>query len=147
MATPAPTSRTREAPQGDEEAGAELKLGEFQDVDALTHSEAALVINALVMKRKADRKNANETEMLLKTQDYLDHFARFKNKQNVEAVERELSSHKELAKFERAQLGSLCCDSAEEAKTLIPSLQDKITDDDLQALLDRITDLMGYGAN
>ncbi|RDW60266.1 hypothetical protein BP5796_11872 [Coleophoma crateriformis] len=147
MATPAPTSRTREAPQGDEEAGAELKLGEFQDVDALTHSEAALVINALVMKRKADRKNANETEMLLKTQDYLDHFARFKNKQNVEAVERELSSHKELAKFERAQLGSLCCDSAEEAKTLIPSLQDKITDDDLQALLDRITDLMGYGTN
>ncbi|KAL3417629.1 DNA-directed RNA polymerase II subunit rpb4 [Phlyctema vagabunda] len=147
MATPAPTSRTREAPQGDEEAAAELKLGEFQDVDALTHSEAALVINALVMKRRADRKNINETEMLVKTTDYLDHFARFKNKQNVEAVERELSAHKELAKFERAQLGSLCCDSAEEAKTLIPSLQDKITDDDLQALLDRITDLMGYGAN
>lgn len=65
MATPAPTSRTREAPQGDEEAGTELKLGEFQDVDALTHSEAALVINALVMKRKADRKNANETEYVV----------------------------------------------------------------------------------
>lgn len=58
----APTSRTREAPQGDEEASAELKLGEFQDVDALTHSEAALVINALVAKRSADRKNVNETE-------------------------------------------------------------------------------------
>ena len=40
----------------------ELKLGEFQDVDALTHSEAALVINALVQKRSADRKNVNETE-------------------------------------------------------------------------------------
>lgn len=62
MATPAPTSRSREAPQGDEEAAAELKLGEFQDVDALTHSEAALVINALVAKRKVDRKNVNETE-------------------------------------------------------------------------------------
>lgn len=62
MATPAPTSRTREAPQGDEEAAAELKLGEFQDVDALTHSEAALVINALVSKRRQDRKNMNETE-------------------------------------------------------------------------------------
>jgi len=59
---PAPTSRTREPPQGDEEAAAELKLGEFQDVDALTHSEAALVINALVAKRRADRKNMNETE-------------------------------------------------------------------------------------
>ncbi|PMD26901.1 hypothetical protein NA56DRAFT_591672 [Hyaloscypha hepaticicola] len=141
----APTSRTREAPQGDEEASAELKLGEFQDVDALTHSEAALVINALVAKRSADRKNINETEMLSKTRDYLDHFARFKRKENVEAVERLLSAHKELAKFERAQLGSLCCDTAEEAKTLVPSLQDKISDDDLQELLDEITKLMGYG--
>ena len=62
MAAPAPTSRKREPIQGDEEAGAELKLGEFQDVDALTHSEAALVINALVQKRKMDRKNVNDTE-------------------------------------------------------------------------------------
>jgi len=42
-------------------------------------------------------------------------------------------------------IGSLCCDSAEEAKTLIPSLHDKISDDDLQELLDEITKLMGYG--
>jgi DNA-directed RNA polymerase II subunit RPB4 len=59
---PAPTSRTREAPQGDEEAAAELKLGEFQDVDALTHSEAALVINALVQKRRMERKVVNDSE-------------------------------------------------------------------------------------
>ncbi|CAL3966214.1 hypothetical protein PZA11_002935 [Diplocarpon coronariae] len=144
MAQPAATSRSREPPQGDEEASSELKLGEFQDVDALTHSEAALVINALVMKRRMDKKNVNETELLMKTTDYLDHFARFKRKENVEAVERLLSAHKELAKFERAQLGSLCCDTAEEAKTLIPSLTDKITDDELQALLDEITKLMGY---
>jgi hypothetical protein len=65
MSAHAPTSRTREAPQGDEEASSELKLGEFQDVDALTHSEAALVINALVSKRSADRKNVNETEYAL----------------------------------------------------------------------------------
>ena len=45
------------------------------------------------------------SRMLLKTTDYLDHFARFKRKENVEAVERLLSAHKELAKFERAQLG------------------------------------------
>ncbi|TAQ87378.1 hypothetical protein B7494_g4291 [Chlorociboria aeruginascens] len=172
---PAPTSRSREAPQGDEEAAAELKLGEFQDVDALTHSEAALVISALMTKRRIDNpKKAPETPMLIKTMDYLEHFARFKRKENVEAVERLLSAHKELAKFERAQLGilfpfslssrsayhdipkiyiyslqfqrtgSLCCDTAEEAKTLIPSLTDKISDDDLQELLDEITKLMGY---
>lgn len=46
------------------------------------------------------------SRMLSKTQIYLDHFARFKRKENVEAVERLLSAHKELAKFERAQLGT-----------------------------------------
>lgn len=58
------TMRKRAPPQGDEEAGVELKLGEFQDVDALTHSEAALVINALVAKRKMDKdsRRVNDSE-------------------------------------------------------------------------------------
>jgi DNA-directed RNA polymerase II subunit RPB4 len=40
-------------------------------------------------------------------------------------------------------LGSLCCEYAEEAKTLIPSLQDKISDEELQHLLDEISNLQG----
>lgn len=44
--------------------------------------------------------------MLNQTLSYLDHFARFTQKENVEAVERLLSTHKDLAKFERAQLGT-----------------------------------------
>lgn len=43
--------------------------------------------------------------MLNTTLNYLDHFARFTQKENVEAVERLLSTHKDLEKFERAQLG------------------------------------------
>lgn len=46
--------------------------------------------------------------MLNQTLNYLDHFARFTQKENVEAVERLLSAHKDLAKFERAQLGTCC---------------------------------------
>ena len=38
--------------------------------------------------------------------------------------------------------GSLCCDTADECKTLIPSLADKISDDDLQDLLDEMIKLM-----
>lgn len=56
------TSRPKPAAPGNEEAGSALQLGEFQDVDTLTLSEAALVINALVAKRRADRRNVNETE-------------------------------------------------------------------------------------
>ena len=37
--------------------------------------------------------------------------------------------------------GSLCCDSAEEARTLIPSLEGKIADEDLQVVLDNISKL------
>lgn len=43
---------------------------------------------------------------LIKTQDYLDVFARFKQKENIEAVERMLTSKTELELFERSQLGS-----------------------------------------
>ena len=35
-------------------------------------------------------------------------------------------------------MGSLCCDSAEEAKTLIPSLEHKKTDEELQDLLNEV---------
>jgi DNA-directed RNA polymerase II subunit RPB4 len=59
MSAYAPTSRKREPTQGDEDAGAELKLGEFQDVDALTISEAALVIGALTTKRRGEQKDTN----------------------------------------------------------------------------------------
>lgn len=63
----APTSRPKPAPPGLEKADHELNLGEFQDVDTLTLSEASLVINALVTKRKMDRKNVNETEYVQRT--------------------------------------------------------------------------------
>jgi DNA-directed RNA polymerase II subunit RPB4 len=46
-------------------------------------------------------------------------------------------------KLTRAHEGSLCCDTADEAKTLIPSLQDKISDEDLGDLLDEMEKLMG----
>lgn len=39
-----------------------MRLGEFENVDTLTLSEASLVIDALMAKRKKDRKERNETE-------------------------------------------------------------------------------------
>lgn len=99
------TSRPKPMPPGEEDVSTDVILGEFQDVDTLTLSEASLVINALVAKRRNDRKGFQETEILAQTVDYLDAFARFKQKENVEAVERLLSSHKNLNKFERAQIG------------------------------------------
>lgn len=56
------TSRPKPPAAGKEEAGQALKLGEFEGVETLSLSEASLVINALVAKRRNDRKNVNETE-------------------------------------------------------------------------------------
>lgn len=43
---------------------------------------------------------------LTKTLDYLEVFSRFKDEENIKAVERLLNSHTELEMFERSQLGS-----------------------------------------
>lgn len=67
-------------------------------------------------------------------------FARFPNEETVTAVETLLHSaeNSDLHPFEVAQLGSLACDDAEEAKTLIPSLAEKKTDEKLQLILDDV---------
>ncbi|KAI9778129.1 MAG: RNA polymerase B [Geoglossum umbratile] len=145
MSTQPLVTRAREQPQGDEEAATELKLGEFQNVPTLTLSEARLLINAVLDHRKTSGREFQETEMLRSTQDYLDVFARFKQKENIEAVERLLSTQTHpFESFERSQLGTLCCETAEEAKTLVPSLVNKIADQDLQDLLDEITKLRTF---
>lgn len=50
----------------------------------------------------------------------------------------------DLHPFEIAQLGSLGCDDADEAKTLIPSLANKRTDEELQDLLDHVSIIMAH---
>jgi hypothetical protein len=41
-------------------------------------------------------------------------------------------------------LGSLCCETAEEAKSLIPSMQNKMSDASLQEVLDELTKLRTF---
>lgn len=79
-------------------------------------------------------------EVLRKTQEYLATFARFRDEQTATAVDRLLDSteNSNLHPFEIAQLGSLVCDDAEEAKSLIPSLSVKKSDEELQVLLDHL---------
>lgn len=143
MPAPADHGRQREVPQQDLEASTVLKLGEFENVPSLTLSEARLIINTILKTRQEKGVEIQITDTLSKTQDYLEVFARFKEKENIEAVERLLFSV-DLKPFERSQLGSLCCDNAEEAKSLIPSLQDRISDDDLQEILDELTKLRNF---
>ncbi len=55
-----PTARSILHRGGKEEANSLLNLGEFQNTDALTHSEVQLVLTALLQRRKEEGK-ANES--------------------------------------------------------------------------------------
>ena len=112
------------------------------DCMGLGHSEAQA---SLRCELQYPKNHANPSSSVLqKTQEYLDVFARFKQKENIEAVEQLLASRTDLDLFERSQLGSLCCETSEEAKTLIPSLTNKISDVDLQEFLDDITKMRNF---
>lgn len=89
---------------------------------------------------------SNSNEIMHKTLNFLSNFARFKSSTATETVEKLLNDLSNLATeplhpFELAQLGSLECEDAEEAKSLIPSLTNKVSDVQLQAVL---TELRKY---
>lgn len=93
-----------------------------------------------------DLAGPNSNEIMHKTLNYLSNFARFKNSSSTETVEKLLNDFSLLASeplhpFELSQLGTLECEDAEEAKSLIPSLGNKVLDVQLQSLL---TELRKY---
>jgi DNA-directed RNA polymerase II subunit RPB4 len=144
--------------------------GEEEQLIALNLSEARLLIRAALKERKnknqansefddedednvkedeisnMDLAGPNSNEIMHKTLNYLSNFSRFKNSSSTETVEKLLndfnfSTSEPLHPFELAQLGTLECEDAEEAKSLIPSLTNKVSDVQLQTLL---TELRKY---
>ncbi len=92
--------------------------------------------------------------------DYLDMFARYKQTENLHSMGGIFDSNPQINPVERAMLGmplcealtwkltmsgSLCPDTADEAKTLVPSLAPKFEDDALQPILDELQKLRKLG--
>jgi len=120
---------SREAPSAtnDQEAGVVLKLGEYAEEPTLNTSEARMIILKTLETRKTRGANTDETETLVKTKDYLEIFAVFKELQEAQQVEGIINVYgTRLEKFEKSQLGTLVPASAEEAVALIPSLERKV---------------------
>lgn len=165
--TPHLNSRPKRQLAGDEEATSQLKLGEFQNTPTLNLSEARIIINAVVAQRRKSAYSVSESEVLTKTTEYLEQFAKFKEQERVQAVERLLFPLSQLESFERSQLGtyvsSLPCRAAcrytladrhkgallprdvEEAKALVPSLEGKVSDEELLELLMELERVEGLG--
>lgn len=143
-------SRPKPIIQQEEELGADPKLGDFENAHALSVSEARAVITAVhAARKKKDPGNNplggdrihNDSQTIQQFVDYLDSFSRYKQTENLHALSGLLDSQASLSSVEKALLGSLCCDTADEAKTLIPSLATKVNDDNLQSMLDEMTKL------
>ena len=101
----------------------ETRENELQSIDALL-----------------EQTTGGNNKDLKNTMEYLTNFSRFRDQETVSAVIQLLRST-DLHPFEIAQLGSLACDTADEAKTLIPSLNAKISDDELERILKELSNL------
>ncbi|KAF1925289.1 uncharacterized protein M421DRAFT_7985 [Didymella exigua CBS 183.55] len=140
-------SRPKPPVAQDEEMGNEIKLGDFDDVHALSVSEARAVVTAVHKGRKNKDPESNplrdrihnDNPTITHFLDYFDNFARYKEEESLHAINAMFDTHPELTTVEKALLGTLTPDSADEATTLIPSLAEKMDTDSLQAILDELT--------
>jgi len=113
---------------------------EFENVDTLLLSEVQLLLE----HRKTQNENAEDeqelSDVFVRTLNYTQRFSKYKNRETIGAVRALLMgvTGNKLHKFEVATLANLCPETAEEAKSLIPSLQGRFEDDELTQMLEDI---------
>ncbi|GAB7364096.1 hypothetical protein MBLNU230_g4648t1 [Neophaeotheca triangularis] len=151
-----PSSQSRRRPPltGDEEATTTLRLGEFSNIPCLSIAETRELMTVLENQQVNKNRPVSNNDIYIKAREYCKEFGRFGDRETVSQVERISNELAEgayqgdegrgLKGFERAQLATLCCDTPEEARTLIPSLEGKISDDDLARALNDISTLRNF---
>ena len=117
-----------------------LEFGqEFADAHTLLISEVKVLLNVQMEKRLLTSSSINP--VMKDTFDYCSRFSKFSNKQTAKQVRQLFQDN--LHDFEMAQLANLCCQTSEEAKSLIPSLE-KVNDEELQSKLNELQQLIRY---
>ncbi|QLG71729.1 hypothetical protein HG535_0C00780 [Zygotorulaspora mrakii] len=119
--------------EGDDEDDVDDDEGDFMNTE--TREKELESLDALL-----EQTTGGANKDLKNTMEYLTNFSRFRDQETVSAVIQLLKSVG-LHPFEVAQLGSLACDTADEAKTLIPSLNNKISDEELERILKELSNL------
>ncbi|CAH3157874.1 unnamed protein product, partial [Porites evermanni] len=130
-------------------------LAEFESAETLLNSEVYMLLEHRKTQNEGAEEEQELSEVFIKTLNYTQKFSRYKNRETIAQVRRHLKNilllvnflfhlccsllgKKKLHKFELACLANLCPETAEEAKALIPSLEGRFDDDDLQQFLDDI---------
>ncbi|XP_061683484.1 DNA-directed RNA polymerase II subunit RPB4 [Syngnathoides biaculeatus] len=121
----------------EEDASQLLFPKEFENSETLLNSEVRMLLEHRKQQNESAEDEQELSEVFMKTLNYTVRFSRFKNRETITAV-RSLLLQKKLHKFELASLANLCPEAAEEAKALIPSLEGRFEDEELQQILDDI---------
>lgn len=121
-----------------EEDASELKFPkEFEHAETLLNSEVRMLLEHRKQQNESQEEEQELSEVFMKTLNYTERFSRFKNRETISDV-RGLLQKYQLHKFELSSLANLCPENAEEAKALIPSLEGRFEDEELQEILDNI---------
>ncbi|XP_059164339.1 DNA-directed RNA polymerase II subunit RPB4-like [Physella acuta] len=121
-----------------EEDASELQFPkEFENAETLLISEVQMLLDHRKKQNESAEEEQEQSEVFTKTLNYCERFSKFKNRETIASV-RSLLMQKKLHKFELAALANLCPETAEEVKSLIPSLEARFEDDELQQILDDI---------
>ncbi|QQP51852.1 DNA-directed RNA polymerase II subunit RPB4 [Caligus rogercresseyi] len=113
---------------GIEEDASDLQFpSEFEDPETKTLliSEVHILLEHRQKQNDAAEEEQEFSEVFMKTLNYTQRFAKFKNLDNIASI-RSVLTQKKLHKF------------TEEARSLIPSLEGRFDDEELSILLDDI---------
>ncbi|EGC40206.1 RNA polymerase II core subunit [Dictyostelium purpureum] len=125
----------------DEEDLSTLKFPkDLKDAKFLLNSEVAILLEH--RKLGSENEGLEFTQTFHKTLAYAEKFSRYKNKTSIKQVRAALSKQN-LEEFQIASLANLCPETADEAKSLIPSLKE-MDEDALQAILDELSNLRKF---
>ncbi|KAL2096227.1 hypothetical protein ACEWY4_008375 [Coilia grayii] len=116
---------------------------EFENAETLLNSEVHMLLEHRKQQNESAEDEQELSEVFMKTLNYTARFSRYKNRETIASV-RSLLLQKKLHKFELACLANLCPEPAEEAKALIPSLEGRFEDEELQQILDDIHVKMSF---
>ena len=99
-------TRARPKPPGNEEVSTTINLGELQGSQSLSCAETRLLLTRILATRKQQApQNLRETEVLQRTVDHVEVFARHKEDNVVEQVSLLLQNEPQLENYERSKLG------------------------------------------
>ncbi|KAL5490862.1 hypothetical protein EMCRGX_G016054 [Ephydatia muelleri] len=127
-----------------EEDANELRFGkDFDNADALLVSEVKMLLEHRKTQQESQDDDTELSEVFTKTLEYCQTFSKYNSRETISAVRGTLQKQ-QLHKFELACLANLAPTTAEEAKTLFPSLEGRFDDVELTELLDDIRTHMNY---